>query len=99
MTLKDHLVEDARNWWKWLSTWCFAAIGVLQTAQASLALLSPDVLATKVPFTASLSWQALINGVSIFLALAGPYLRAVRQTKAPAPEQPPAFADTVQEKA
>ena len=54
------LVSDARNWWRWHSTWVFATLAIFPTvwlANPDLqALLPPKIVSAIAPFIAGLGF-------------------------------------------
>ncbi|HUD52793.1 hypothetical protein [Parvibaculum sp.] len=78
--LKDRLVDDARDVWKWWSTWLYLAIGVAGAVAVGLQAMPrefQDCVSISFP-----RW--LVIGMSV-LALLGPLVRVVKQGRKDGP--------------
>ena len=72
--IKSHLVEDARDFWKWWSTWLYFAIGLAGAVAVGLQAMPQefqDCVSISFP-----RW--LVIGMSV-LALLGPLVRIMKQ--------------------
>lgn len=79
--LKDKLVDDARDVWKWWSTWLSVAVGLIGAIAVGLQMMPQefqDCVSDAFP-----RW--LVIGMSV-LALLVPVVRVLKQGKADGPE-------------
>ena len=75
--IANHLVVDARNWWRWYSTWAFTTIGGIQT---SVVVYIPKAhLDAAVMFYPTLTWSDAIASFTAFLAVTGFIGRMISQ--------------------
>lgn len=81
------LVDDARDWWKWHSTYVFAALAVLPEVW----LNSPELQAL-LPMWLVAKIAPVIGGLGFFLRIRaqGQRIPPPRQTPPPNDRQPPA---------
>jgi len=78
--LKDRLVDDARDVWKWWSTWLYLAIGLAGAVAVGLQAMPQDF-----QDCVSISFPRwLVIGMSV-LALLGPLVRVVKQGRKDGP--------------
>lgn len=74
--MKFTLIPDARNWWKWHSTWVFAVLATFPTvwlASPDLqALLPPKIVSAVAPFVAGLGFVLRIRKQAIGIPLPKP---------------------------
>lgn len=70
------LVSDARNWWKWHSTYVFAVLAIFPAvwlASPDLqALLSPRLVSTIAPFVAALGFVVRLRAQALKVPMPKP---------------------------
>lgn len=71
------LIENWKNAWRWYSTWAFASIATIQASV--LAFITPAQLDSAVLFYPSMTWGAVAQAVTAFLAVTGGVGRLISQ--------------------
>lgn len=70
------LVDDARNWWKWHSTYVFAVLAIFPAVWLSSpdlqALISPKMVSAIAPFVAGLGFVVRLHKQAIEITLPKP---------------------------
>lgn len=70
------VVADARNWWKWHSTWVFAMLAIFPAVWLSSsdlqALLSPRLVSMIAPFVAALGFVVRLHAQALKVPMPKP---------------------------
>ena len=70
------VVADARNWWKWHSTWVFAMLAIFPAVWLSSsdlqALLPPRLVSTIAPFVAALGFVVRLHAQALKVPMPKP---------------------------